>query len=349
MLTKAEAIKRAFQQPFAGGLPAKVAAGPPAPPKPKAKVPLDEIESIRFERMPAMTARFMGQPNVDYTMPGLSAKKNEPAPKDAAKKTAETDDILAPPPGTTIVNIPKVEPKKNGIRDLDIALFGLRDKAIKQVTINCQTDKGPAMWQLDTTGLENWPLVIVRTGVEPAADLFLEPPQGDCFQKPFNIMIMYEDNQNGNANTTADVHTDPKLALDAKAPPAARLDGWVHLTGDEKLYGTIDKISQETIRLTLPWKDHLDVPLAKIAGIHFGVHDRKESRESFAKRLTTRGSEDLLLAHTKDGEVLAIPGIVEGSEADRLKFRYDGRTAHDSAQAGRGPGHGRATRGSSGR
>ena len=58
----------------------------PAPAKPKAKVPLDELESIRFERTPAMTARFMGQPNVDFTMPGLSAKKEEPPKKEERRQ-----------------------------------------------------------------------------------------------------------------------------------------------------------------------------------------------------------------------------------------------------------------------
>ncbi len=69
--------------------PAAAAQPPPTPPKPKAKIPLDELESIRFERTPAMSARFMGQPNVDFTMPGLSAKKEEPPKKDEATKKNE--------------------------------------------------------------------------------------------------------------------------------------------------------------------------------------------------------------------------------------------------------------------
>ena len=55
------------------------------------------------------------------------------------------------------------------------------------------------------------------------------------------------------------------------------------------------------------------MPLARVVGVHFGLLDRKESPESFAKRLKTRGSEDLLLAQTKNGEVIAIAGIVEGT------------------------------------
>ena len=48
--------------------------------------------------------------------------------------------------------MPKVEPKPNGIRDIHLAVSGLRDAAIQQIMIQCPTDKGQAMWQLDTTG-----------------------------------------------------------------------------------------------------------------------------------------------------------------------------------------------------
>ena len=80
------------------------------------------------------------------------------------------------------------------------------------------------------------------------------------------------------------------------------------------------------MRLTTPWQDHLDVPLSRVVGVHIGLLDRKESPESFAKRLKTRGSEDLLLAQTKNGEVIAIPGIVEGTDDEKLRFRYQNRT-----------------------
>ena len=378
--------------PKVGG-PGAAAQPPATPPKPKAKIALDELESIRFERTPTMTARFMGQPNVDLTMPGLSAKKEEPPKKDepakkdeAAKKdeprkkaevakndaamkkgeavkkgaaaakaapvaaakaapakaapakkavavakkeeakAAAADDVLAPPPGTTITKIAKVEPKKNGIRDMNIALFGLRDKAIKQVMINCQTASGPVGWRLDTSDSQDWPVVIERSGVEPTADIFLEPPPGDCFEKDFTININYEDGQAANVNTKAAQHSDAKLAVDPKAPGGVRPDVWVYLTGDEMLYGKLEGIGPETLRFTTPWQDKIEVPLSRVAGAHIGLLDRKESGDSFRKRLESRGAEDVLLAQTKNGEVLAIAGVVEGTDNDRLRFRYQDKT-----------------------
>ncbi len=354
------------------------AAPVPAPPvslTPKAKIPLDEIDSIRFERAPALTARFMGQLNFDFTMPGLSAnkedsapaskakpdatppkpgaskeetkkdvaipkaadkktkaapkaaeKKKQAAPKAEEKKTDGSDDVLAPPPGTTITKFPKLEPKKNGIRDLCLSLFGLRETKIKQVTVNCQTDKGPTSWRLDTTDSQDWPLVIRRPGNDISADLFLEPPPGDCHQKNFTIMVMYEDGHAGNANVMVQEHTDAKRVVDSQQPSVPLLDAWLYLTGDEKLFGKLEGIGQETLRLSTPWQDHLEVPLARVIAVHIGVLDRKESPESFAKRLKTRGSEDQLLAQTKNGEVIAIPGILEGVDNDKLRFRYQDRT-----------------------
>jgi hypothetical protein len=377
-------------QPPPAGVPAPPNAAapgqPPAPAKPKAKIPLDEVDSIRFERTPGLTARILGQPNVDFTMPGLGAKKddaaskpatgkddakqagakpetkdkkNQPAPKEAVKnaaakkdtaapkadpkkadakkkdapatkkeekKTDGSDDVDAPPPGTTITKIPKVEPKKNGIRDLHIALFGLREAKIKQITINCQTDKGPAGWRIDTTDSQDGPIVVRRAGTDIAADLFIEPPASDCFQKDFQINVTYEDGQNGNATAKSDVHSKPDLAVDPKAPAVLAPDAWLYLTGDEKLFGKLESIGQESLKLTTPWQDHLDIPLARVIGVHLGVLDRKETPASFAKRLKTRGSEDLLLAQTKTGEVIAIAGIIEGTDADRLRFNYQGRT-----------------------
>ncbi|HZW29967.1 MAG TPA: hypothetical protein VFF52_04620, partial [Isosphaeraceae bacterium] len=317
----------------------------PGPPKPQVKIPLDEVDSIRFERTPGLTARLVGQPNLDFTLPGLSAKKEDEAPKTEAKqddtpakkdatkkadatpmkaeakkaeakkteekkteatkdkdervakkaeakkagaaeakkeepkKPEETDDALAPPPGTTITKYPKVEPKQNGIRDLQLTVFGLRPVKIRQVMVNCQTDKGPASWRLDTTDSQDWPLVIHRAGTELSADLFLEPPPGDSFQKNFTININYEDGQMANANVQADKHSDPKLAVDPKAPAIEATDAWVYLTGEEKVFGKLGEISpeKETLHLTTPWQDQLDIPLARVVGIHFGLPDRKET------------------------------------------------------------------------
>ena len=70
--------------------------------------------------------------------------------------------------------------------------------------VNCQTaEGGPSSWRLDTSDSQDWPLVVRRTGTEPTADIFLEPPPGDCFQKDFTINIMYEDGQPANVNAKA--------------------------------------------------------------------------------------------------------------------------------------------------
>ncbi len=167
--------------------------------------------------------------------------------------------------------------------------------------------------------------MVRRPGTDLSADLFLEPPPGDSFQKDFMVTVMYEDGQQANATAKAAEHSDSKLAVDLKAPTVPGIDATVYLMDDEKLFGKFEGIGPEALKLTTPWQDHLDVPLARVVGIHFGLLDRKESPQSFANRLKTRGSEDLLLAQTKDGEVVAIAGIMEGTDKERLRFTYQGR------------------------
>ena len=229
------------------------------------------------------------------------------------------------------MKVAKVEPKKNGIRDLHLALSNLREAAITQVTVNCQTEKGPTGWRLDTSNSQDWPLVLRRSGTEAWADLFLEPPDGDCHQKDFTINVTYADGQSANATVKAGEHTDPKLAVDPKGPAAPSSGAWVYLAGEEKLFGKLERLGEESLRLTTPWGDHLDVPLARVAGVHFGLPDRKESPESFAKTAEV----------ARDGG--PAPGQDEGRRG-RRDLRHPGRDRRRPAcasatrtRAGRSP------------
>jgi hypothetical protein len=288
---------------------------------PKARIPLDEVESIVYDRAQSVSGRFAGQPNVDLTMPGGDKAENTPG-----KTPEKADDVLAPPPGTAApLRVPKVDPKPNGIRDLHFTLSGLRNVEIKQVTVAGQTDAGATSWRLDTANSHDWPLVLQRAGTETWVDLFLEPPPGDAHQKNFTVNVMYADGQNGNTTIQIGEHTDPKLAFDPAAPSHA-LPARVYLAGDEQLFGKIEALDEQALHLTTPWGDRLDVPLARIAGIYIGLSDHKESPESFVRRMKSRGTEDLLLARSKDGEVVAIGGVAEGTEAERLRFSFQGKT-----------------------
>jgi hypothetical protein len=289
--------------------------------KPRVPVRLDEVESIAFERSSTLSARYVGQPNVDTT--GSVGTPSKDAKDATPKKPVEGDDFEAPPPGTAaVVKVPKVEAKPNGIRDLHLSLSSLRPAAIQQIMIQGQTDKGAAFWQLDTTGNpQAWPLTISRSGLEGWADLFLEPPAGDAFDKTFTVNLTYADGQPGNAQVKVTEHTDPKLAFDAESPNPP-LNARVYLVGDEQLFGKLETISEEALTLTTPWGERVDLPMTRILGVYLGMPDHKESPESFAKRLKARGDTDLLLARSKDGEIVAINGVIEGAKANKLTFVY---------------------------
>jgi hypothetical protein len=308
-------------------LPDQVFAEPPGPqanpgPKIKARIPLDEVETIVFERASNLAIKFVGQPNVDATGPGGSQAKDA-----TDEKKGAGDDLSAPPPGTVpIPKMPKVEPKPSGIRDIHLALSGLRDAVIQQIRIQCPTDKGQAMWQLDTTGTPAWPIGLRRAGKETWADLFLEPPEGDCHNRPFQIMLIYADGQNVNVQAQATGHTDAKLKFDPAAPTHS-LDARVYLAEEEQLFGKLEAISADSLTMTTTWEERINVPLARVLGVYMGMAEHKETPESFAKRLKTPGTEDLLLARAKDGaEVVAIGGVVEGAKDNKLTFAYRGKS-----------------------
>jgi hypothetical protein len=310
-------------------LPDQVFVSPPEPiatgPKIKARIPLDEVETVVFERMSNLTVKFVGQPNVDATGPGGSQAKDAKDAKD--EKKGAGDDLSAPPPGTVLPpKMPKVEPKPSGIRDIHLALSGLRDAAIQQIMIQCPTDKGQAMWQLDTTGTPAWPISLRRAGKETWADLFLEPPEGDCHNRPLQINLIYADGQNANVQAQATGHTDPKLKFDPAAPTHA-LDARVYLAEEEQLFGKLEAITVDSLTLTTTWEERINVPLARVLGVYMGMAEHKETPESFAKRLKTPGAEDLLLARAKDGaEVVAIGGVVEAAKDNKLTFSYRGKS-----------------------
>jgi hypothetical protein len=304
-------------------------------PEPKARIPLDELESIEFERATTLGGRFLGQPNLDFTG-SAKAEATEPA-KDAtgpakegapaSKPSAPVDDVLAPPPGTAPPpkKILRVEPKANGIRDLHLSLSGLRAVAVKQVTANAQTEKGATAWRLDTSDSHDSPLVLRRGGTEPWADLFLEPPAGDLKGKTITVNVNYADGQMANATIQVERSSDPKLAFDAKSA-APTLDARIYLTGDEQLFGKLESLGEDSLRLRTPWGDPLTVPLSHVVAIYMGLAEHKETTESFASRLRNRGTEDLLLARSGDGEVVAIPGIAEGTDGEKLRFRFQDKS-----------------------
>ena len=308
-------------------LPDQVFASAPGPqanpgPKIKARIPLDEAGDDRLRAVVNPRGQ-VSSASPTSTRPGPAVPRAR-TPRTRRREPATTcrPRLRARFPSS---KMPKVEPKPNGIRDIHLAVSGLRDAAIRQLMIQCPTDKGQAMWQLDTTGTPAWPVSLRRAGKETWADLFLEPPEGDCHNKQFMINLMYDDGQNANVQVQATGHTNPKLAFDPAAPTPA-LDARVYLAGDEQLFGKLEAMSAESLTLATTWGDRIDVPLARVTGVYMGMADHKETPESFAKRLKAPGSEDLLLARAKDGEVVAIGGVVEAAKDNKLTFAYKGKS-----------------------
>ena len=339
--------------------PANAAAQPP---EPKARIPLDEVESIRFERTPALAARFVGQPNLDFTMPGLSQAErrieSRPDRSEATKPTEGRAERTKKPDAKKADGRRRPRP---AARDDGAAEDRPRSSPSRTASATC-TCPSPACGRADQAGHGQLPDrqgpddLAARhhrlAGLAAGASAGRAPSRGPtcswsrrratAIEKDFTINVIYEDGQNANATGQGRRAHRPQARRSTRRPRRPPLDARVYLTGDEQLFGKLEGIGEDSLTLTTPWQDQLDVPLARVVGVHMGLPDHKESPESFAKRLKARGAEDLLLARTKDGEVVAIPGVVEGTEGDKLHFRYQEQDPDAAAEAGRGPGPGRA-------
>ncbi|WP_169977229.1 NPCBM/NEW2 domain-containing protein [Tautonia rosea] len=317
----------------------EAASEAPVTPEPKAIIPLDELDVVRFERTVTLSGRFLGQPNVDLTGPHSATAENaKPSSEEHPAVGGDPEkDAPLPPPGTVVprttptpstsrsTQAPRAEPEPNGIRDLHLRLSGLRDAELTQIVASCQTDEGQSRWRLDTSGSTDWPLVLKRSGKRPHADLFLEPPAGDCNGKSFQINLTYADQQSASLTVKVDQSTDPAHVVDADLPAnSTGYDVRVFLKDGQELSGTLTAIDEKSLILSLPWgaSETIAIPLGRIRGVRVEVIDRIEPEGTFSERLDTRGAEDVLLARTRGGEIVAVAGIIEGMEGDRIRMIY---------------------------
>ncbi len=169
-------------------------------------------------------------------------------------------------------------------------------------------------------------MVIERTGVEPTAEIFLEPPPGDCFEKDFTININYEDGQAGNVNTKATSHTDAKLAVDPKAPGGIRPDAWVYLTDDEMLFGKLDGIGPETLRFTTPGKTRSRFRSRGSPACTSACSIARSRASRFRSGSNHEGPKTCCWRRPRPARCWLSPGVVEGTDAEKLRFRYQDKT-----------------------
>ena len=313
---------------------------------------------------PRMTGRFVGQPNLDFTMPDRSDKKEpkpdelqegDTDPKDRGpadqkeeekkaevrrrkrrkktpgrtrrRKPAEADDVIAPPPGTAApAKIAKLEPKKNGIRDLHLSLSGLRNSPIKQVMVNCQTDKGPTSWRLDTSDSQDWPLVRPPVGDRVVGRPLPRAPARRRSRRTSRSTSRTRTARTATPRQGRRAHRrQARRSTRRPRGPAARRPGLPH--GRRASSSASSRaIGEDSLKLTTPWQDHLDVPWPASSASTSACPSTRSRPTRSPAGSRPRGSEDLLLARTKDGEVVAIAGRPRGDGGRQAQFHYQGKT-----------------------
>ena len=191
-----------------------------------------------------------------------------------------------------MTKIAKVEPKKNGIRDMNISLFGLQRQGDQAG--HDQLPDGHRSRRLAARHVRLSRLARRHRAQRCRAHRRNLPraAAGRLLRERFHDQHQLRRRPGRPTSTTkATTHTDAKLALDPKAPSgrSARRLGLPD-DDDEMLYGKLDGIGPETLRFTTRWQDKVEVPLSRVAGVHIGLLDRKESRDVVSKAAESRGA-----------------------------------------------------------
>ena len=261
---------------------------------PPRSVPLDEVERIEIGSSAQPTAVWLGQGNHDVAQPGANAGAN-------------------------------------GIGDVHLQCRGVAPgRTITQAVVMASIGGVPQVWMLEPNNTPFWRLASERTEGGDTAELYLEPPAGDCFGAQFDVTLSLDDNQSVKLNLKATTHTDAKLkAAPAEAPagesaPAAAL---VLLDGGESIHGKLadpGKDAQtELLRVEVWLGQHVDIPLAQIRGCWLAANQPDERRK-FDERLAAGGEKDWALITGRDQTIAAAEGNFTGLVDGKLELVVDG-------------------------
>ena len=213
-------------------------APPPKPPEPKARSRSTRSRASRSSgRRPWPAASSASRTS---TSPCPAAEPARGRRRSRSPSTPTTS--YAPPPGT-VGRRQGPQGRAQAERHPRPAPGPLRtcsDAAIKQVTVNGQTDKGPTAWRLDTVGLPG-----LAAGAPPGGHRVVGRPVPRAARRATaSRRTSPSTSPTRTARTATPTSrptntTDPKLAFDPKAAGPA-LDARVYLTGDEQLFGKLE-------------------------------------------------------------------------------------------------------------
>jgi hypothetical protein len=168
-----------------------------------------------------------------------------------------------------------------------------------------------------------WRLESVRAADSPTADLYLEPPAGDCFELPLDVMLTFDDQSTVKSRVTATTHTDAALKVgkvEGEAKPAVA-EPLIVLATDERVHGRSVEIGEDVLRLKLSTGPELRVPLGEVRGIWLG-DDKSDHRKTFDEKLKSAGATDwaLIASRENEKEVASVEGSIKGIADGKLVF-----------------------------
>ncbi|HVJ82314.1 MAG TPA: hypothetical protein VNC50_14695, partial [Planctomycetia bacterium] len=222
---------------------------------------------------------------------------------------------------------------KNGIQDVQLVLSGLASgKEIVQVRLTVETPDKPAIYMLDTTKGPGWRLDLQRTGLSSAADVYLEPYEGDMFGRPITVAVTYSDGLTGSGSCKATTPTDHKRKIGAAAvatttkagAPPPRMRAVVHLSSGDKLSGEIAKWDEKGVTLAPEWGGEILLPTDSLAALRplpaIALVDK-----DFEERRKSPLAEDVAFVKNREEKLDNVAGKAVGFADGKLRFLYQGQ------------------------
>ena len=255
-------------------------------------------------------------------------------------------DVLAPPPGTTIAAAaPQLEPKPNGVRDLQFWLVSLRDVELQQVMVTCQTDE-----RADDLAARHHRVAGLALG-RPAVGDRDRPPTSSWSRRsatpsrrtsPSTSPTRTASRRTSRSRPTSTPNPNSPSTPRHRPPPGPASASTSRAAARSPASSAASPTGRS--RWRPPGKTPSPCPWNGSPGFHFESAEPKESADDFEDRLEGRGPEDLLAGADQAG----------GDPRHRRHRRGDRRRPppvhlprghpDDPPRTGRGAGDGRRAR-----
>ena len=141
------------------------------------------------------------------------------------------------------------------------------------------------------------------------------------------INVIYADGQNANVQVKADRAHRPQARRSTPKRPTPSLDARVYLAGDEQLFGKLEAIGEDSLRLTTPWGDRARRPAGpRRRGLHGAARPQGVARVVRQAAQGPRGPRTCSWRGRRTARSWRSRASSRGRRGTSSRFRYQGKS-----------------------